>query len=395
MTHFFTLPQININKIEKTIILFLVSVFFIVFLHPQQVISQSSFPEIRGVWLTKNDTDILLDRSGLENSLRELADLNFNTIYPVVWNSGYVSYPSEVAERVGIPPLVRSSEHNKNVIGDIVEEGHLKGLLVIPWFEFGFMTPPSSELAIKNPRWITNRRDGSKIGESAGGSVVWLNPFHPQVQQFIMDLVLEIITKYPVDGIQFDDHTVLPRDFGYDPYTVALYKQETKKDPPANFKNADWVKWRADKITDFMVRLNKAVKERKPSAIFSVAPNPYHTAYNIFLQDWHKWVNLGIVDELIIQVYRPDLKAFVKELNTPQIQSARQKIPTGVAILTGLRNKPTPITLIEDKVRQARRYRLGVAFFYYETLWENTTTESDDLRKAVVRALFFNPQRRN
>jgi uncharacterized lipoprotein YddW (UPF0748 family) len=65
-----------------------------------------------------------------------------------------------------------------------------------------------------------------------------------------------------------------------------------------------------------------------------------------------------------------------------------------VAILTGLRNRPSPITLIEDKVRQARRYRLGVAFFYYETLWENTPTETDDLRKAVVRALFFNPQRR-
>ncbi|BAQ59610.1 predicted glycoside hydrolase [Geminocystis sp. NIES-3708] len=365
-----------------------------VFLNPQQVVSQSVFPEIRGVWLTKNDTDILIDRTQLQNSLKELADLNFNTIYPVVWNSGYVSYPSQVGESVGIPPLVRSDNHNQNVIADIVREGHLQGLLVIPWFEFGFMTPPSSELAIKNPRWITNRRDGSKIGDSAGGSVVWLNPFHPQVQQFITDLVLEVITKYPVDGIQFDDHTVLPRDFGYDPYTVALYKQETKKDPPANPQDADWVKWRADKITDFMVRLNKSVKERKPKAIFSVAPNPYHTAYNSFLQDWHRWVNLGIVDELIIQVYRPDLNAFVKELNTPQIQSARQKIPTGVAILTGLRNKPSPITLIEDKVRQARRYRLGVAFFYYETLWQNTSSETNDLRKAVVRALFFDPQSR-
>lgn len=394
MNNLFSIPQINISKIQKTIILFLVSVFFVVFLNPQQVISQASFPEIRGVWLTKNDTDILLDRPQLENSIRELADLNFNTIYPVVWNSGYVSYPSQVAENVGIPPLVRSDLHNQDVIGDIVREGHLHRLLVIAWFEFGFMTPPSSELALKNPWWITNRRDGSTIGESAGGSVVWLNPFHPQVQQFITDLVLEVMTKYPVDGIQFDDHTVLPTDFGYDPYTVALYKQETKTNPPANPKDKDWVKWRADKITDFMVRLNKAVKEKKPNAIFSVAPNPYHTAYNLFLQDWHRWVNLGIVDELIIQVYRPDLKAFVKELNTPQIQSARQKIPTGIAILTGLRNKPSPITLIEDKVRQARRYRLGVAFFYYETLWQNTTTESTDLRKGVVRALFFNPQRR-
>jgi uncharacterized lipoprotein YddW (UPF0748 family) len=399
MNHLFSIEHFNIklsylNKIKKTIILFLVSIFLVVFLNPQQVVSQGAFPEIRGVWLTKNDTDVLIDRSQLESSLRELGELNFNTIYPVVWNSGYASFPSRVAESVGIPPLVRSDLHNRDIIRDIITEGHRQGLLVIPWFEFGFMTTPSSELATKNPRWLTNRRDGSKIGDSAAGQVVWLNPFHPQVQKFITDLVLEVVTKYPVDGIQFDDHTVLPRDFGYDPFTVALYKQETKKNPPTNPKDKAWMKWRADKITDFMVRLNKAVKARKPNAIFSVAPNPYSTAYNLFLQDWHRWVNLGIVDELIIQVYRPNLNAFVKELKSPQLQSARKKIPAGVAILTGLRNQPTPITLIEDKVRQARRHRLGVSFFYYETLWENAPLENDNLRKGVVRALFYQPQRR-
>lgn len=390
MNHFFSMS----SNFKQKIIIFLVSLFCVIFFNPSQVFSQSSFPEIRGVWLTKNDTDILLDRSQLENSLKELADLNFNTIYPVVWNSGYTNFPSQVAERVGIPPLVRSNLHNQDVLGDIVREAHRQGLLVIPWFEFGFMTTPSSELAQKNPRWLTNRRDGSKIGDSAAGQVVWLNPFHPQVQQFITDLVLEIVTKYPVDGIQFDDHTVLPKDFGYDPYTVALYKQETKKNPPANPQDRDWVKWRANKITAFMTNLNKLVKQRKPNAIFSVAPNPYSVAYNSFLQDWHTWVNRGIVDELIIQIYRPDLKAFVKELKSPQLQSARKKIPAGVAILTGLRNQPTPITLIENKVRQARRHRLGIAFFYYETLWQNTPTEKNDLRKGVFRALFFEPQRR-
>jgi len=34
---------------------------------------------------------------------------------------------------------------------------------------------------------------------------VWLNPFRPEVQ-FIQDLILEIVSKYDIDGIQFDDH---------------------------------------------------------------------------------------------------------------------------------------------------------------------------------------------
>lgn len=114
----------------------------------------------------------------------------------------------------------------------------------------------------------------------------------------------------------------------------------------------------------------------------------------MFLQDWRRWIDLGIVDESIIQVYRPDLKTFVRELNLAQVQNARQKVPTGIAILTGLRNNPTPITLIEDKVRQARRHHFGVSFFYYETLWIDKPKETPDLRKAVVRALFYEPQPR-
>lgn len=74
-----------------------------------------------------------------------------------------------------------------------------------------------------------------------------------------------------------------------------------------------------------MVRLNTLLKQRNPNFIFSVAPNPYSTAYNLFLQDWKRWVNLGIVDELIIQVYRPDLNSFVRELNVPEVQNARKK----------------------------------------------------------------------
>jgi uncharacterized lipoprotein YddW (UPF0748 family) len=380
---------------KKLVILFIISLLLVIGLpHPSPSLSQSSFSEIRGVWITKNDSDVWLDSPKLQSSIKELAQLNFNTIYPVFWNSGYVSYDSPVAKRTGIQTFVRQGFQNQDIIADIIAQGHLNKLLVIPWFEFGFMTPPTSELAIKHPDWLTAQRNGNQIGDSAAGQVVWLNPFHPQVQQFITDLVLEICTLYPVDGIQFDDHMALPKDFGYDPYTVNLYKQETKKDPPANSQDQDWLKWRADKITEFMERLHKSVKEVNPKLIFSVAPNPYHTAYNSFLQDWKTWVEKDIVDELIIQVYRSDLSSFVNELNRGELQSAKENIPVGIAILTGLRNKPISINLIEDKVKQARRYGLGVSFFYYESLWQETVTETADFRKSVLQALFYNPQPR-
>ncbi len=380
---------------KKSIIWFILSLLLTVTIfYPLEISSQSvaKQTEIRGVWITKNDSDVWLDSKKLSEAMEELASLNFNTVYPVVWNSGYVAYDSEVAKGVGIPII--KGEGNWDIVAEIVYQAHRSGLLVIPWFEFGFMTPPSSELAVYHPQWLTSRRDGSLTSETAAGEVVWLNPFHPEVQQLIMDLVVEICSRYQVDGIQFDDHLALPKDFGYDAYTVILYREEMNKNPPANPQDEEWIKWRADKITEFMVRLRQRLKQINPRLIVSVAPNPYRQAYNFSLQDWQRWVDLDIVDEVIIQVYRDDLTSFVRELNQPEVQKVKQKIPTGVAILTGLRNKPTPITLVENKVRQARRHGLGVAFFYYETLWRGLGGETPDLRKAVVRALFYQPMPR-
>ena len=211
---------------------------------------------------------------------------------------------------------MRKGLQGQDPLAELTATAHRQGLLVIPWFEFGFMTPPTSELALQHPNWLTQKRDSSKTSIDVAGEVVWLNPFHPEVQQFITALVREVMTKYDVDGIQFDDHMSLPREFGYDKYTVALYKKETKHSP-AHPGDAVWMRWRADKITAFMTQLNQTVKQSKPKAIFAVAPNYYDFAYKFHLQDWLTWVRKGIVDELIVQVYRPELQSFLQQLARP------------------------------------------------------------------------------
>ncbi len=343
--------------------------------------------EIRGVWITNNDFDTLKDRTKVQSAMTQLRGLNFNTIYPVVWNSGYVMYPSPVAQRAGIQPFVFRGTDGHDILADLINQAHRQGLLAIPWFEFGFMAPPTSELALNYPQWLTQKQDGSQTSISAAGEVVWLNPFHPEVQQFITNLVLETVTQYDADGIQFDDHMSLPHEFGYDPYTIALYTQETNNRPPTNPQDEAWMRWRADKITAFMVQLNQAVKARKPHAIFSVSPNYYDFAYKFQLQDWLAWMRQNIVDELIVQIYRPDLQSFVSNISRTEIQEAQQMIPTGIGIMTGLRNRPVSMAQIQSQVRAAQARGLGVTFFYYETLW-NSAPEPPSQRLAGFKSLF-------
>jgi uncharacterized lipoprotein YddW (UPF0748 family) len=207
------------------------------------------------------------------------------------------------------------------------------------------------------------------------------------VQAFITELVLEILTSYDADGIQFDDHMSLPSDFGYDAYTQAQYRKDTKKEPPADAGDPAWVKWRADRITAFMEQLRRTIRNRRPGAIVSVSPNYHDFAYKRQLQDWLSWVRRGIVDEIVMQVYRQDLESFEAQLMRPEVQETRRKIPTAVGIMAGQRNRPVAMDLIRAHALAAREKGLGMVFFYYETLWERAGEPAAD-RQAGFAELF-------
>jgi uncharacterized lipoprotein YddW (UPF0748 family) len=381
------------HKLLKNLfpLLFLISLVTVLLTNSlTPVTAQMARQEIRGVWITNNDLNILKDRAKVQDAVTQLRKLNFNTIYPVVWNSGYVMYPSNVAKRLDIQPFVFRGSDGHDILADLINQAHHQNLLVVPWFEFGFMAPPTSELALNKPEWFTQKRNGSTTSISAAGEVSWLNPFHPQVQQFITDLLVELASNYDIDGIQFDDHTSLPHEFGYDKYTVTLYRQETKKNPPTDPKDPEWVSWRADRITDFMVRLNQRIKQIKPKGIFSVSPNYYDFAYKFQLQDWLQWVRANIVDELVVQVYRDNLESFTAKISHPEIQEVQEIIPTGVGIMAGLRTKPVPMQQIKSQVRAAQQRGLGVVFFYYESLW-NKAPEPLGERFSGFQSLFPYP----
>jgi uncharacterized lipoprotein YddW (UPF0748 family) len=354
---------------------------------PSAAVSQSMRPEIRGVWMTGNDMGTLRDRVKMQAAVAQLSQLNFNTIYPVVWNGGYAYYPSSVTQRLKIQSFTYKGLDGQDILADLIAQAHANGLLVIPWFEFGFMAPPTSELATRHPEWLTQKRDGGRTSMSAAGEVAWLNPFRPEVQKFLTALVLEIVTQYDADGIQFDDHMSLPSQFGYDRYTIDLYTRETRRTPPADAQDPAWVKWRADRITGFMARLRQAVRARKPKAIFSVSPNYYDFAYKLQLQDWLTWVRRNIADEIIVQVYRPNLESFLPQLSRAEIEETRKKIPTAIGIMSGQRTSPVPMALIQAQAQAARQLGLGVSFFYFESLW-NTAAEPAESRQAGFQALF-------
>ena len=329
--------------------------------------------ELRGVWMTNIDSDVLFSRAALEPALNQLADLNFNTVYPTVWNWGYTLFPSLVAERVtgykqGLYPDLaetgrqeakEAAQGDRDMLKEVIEISHSRGLKVIPWFEFGFMAPADSALAIRHPDWLTQKVDGTLTTPEGDHERVWLNPFHPEVQSFIAELVAELAANYDIDGFQVDDHMGLPFEYGYDPYTVALYQQEHEgQSPPVEANDADWTRWRADKITEFMGEVFATLKTYRSQAVMSVSPNPHVFAYEYYLQDWDTWLKKGYVEELVIQLYRSDLGRFVWEMSQDATDFARNHIPTSIGILSGLRGRSVPMAQIAQQVSAVRDSQL-------------------------------------
>jgi uncharacterized lipoprotein YddW (UPF0748 family) len=363
--------------------------------------------EVRGVWITNVNSGVLFMPWAINRALNQLSQLQFNTVYPVVWNRGTTFYPSAVARRVtgkSQDDLLNFMRLGRDILSEIVREGHQKGLRIIPWFEYGFMAPIHSSLVRHHLDWVALPKDqqfkpiysqadldqsGSSKASWLNIQNVWLNPLHPQVQQFIQNLILEVVMKYNVDGIQIDDHFGMPVELGYDWFTRKLYQEEHQgKLPPENPYNSEWMRWRANKITAFVTTLVKEVKAVKPDCIISLSPNPKGIAYQGYLQDWQTWVDQGLVEELIVQIYRDDSSAFIKELNDAAIQKTRQKIPVSIGILTGTLGRAVEIETIQEQVKAVREHLFnGISFFYWESLWSYITPNAPQQRRQIFQQL--------
>lgn len=364
--------------------------------------------EIRGVWLTNIDSEVLFEAKPLTNAINTLSEHHFNTLYPTVWNWGHTLYPSQVTPQVtGYTLDPTEGLENRDILQEIIIQGHRKKMKVIPWFEFGFMAPADSELAKRHPDWLT--LDYQKRPIWLEGNVhqrVWLNPLNPEVQQFISDLVGEIVKNYAVDGIQFDDHFGYPANFGYDSDTIRLYQAEHQgKLPPAppdtlnpnqscivnDSDWQEWTQWRSQKITDYLEILFAQIKKANPKAIVSVSPNPQPFSTNCYLADWYSWERKGLVEQLVVQVYRDNMDSFNRELQQKNLNTAKTHIPVAIGILAGLKGRPIPMQLIEQQVNLTRDQDFaGVSFFFYESLW-NLAEESPQDRQAMFKSLFPSP----
>jgi uncharacterized lipoprotein YddW (UPF0748 family) len=344
---------------------------------------------LRGVWLTNIDSDILFDSQKTKEALVSIKKAGFNTVYPVVWNDGYTLHPSEImvqtfGEEFRQDTVFRSLELDP--LQNVIDHAKPLGLVVIPWFEFGFSSSYQQDgghiLAAK-PEWAARDKQGNILTKNG---FEWMNAIHPEVQDFLLDLVTEVLVNYEVAGIQGDDRLpAMPSEGGYSSYTQELYKLQTGLMVPDDPKETKFLDWKADQLSLFAGRLFETVKSYNTDVIVSMAPSVYPWSKEQYLQDWPQWLADGSLDELIPQNYRWDIESYeltLEELVT-SYKAAKQpnasvRFATGIIIKAG--DLFNDYSYVKEAIDINRKNRVqGEVYFFYEGLFEQNGFLIDSL----------------
>lgn len=334
--------------------------------------AQAGLPSVQpkrtlGVWLTNSPSPLYYDRTTLLKAMDELQQAGFTALYPNVWSRGTTFHRSRFAP---VEPDLRKAGLNLDPICTISKEGRKRGMKVIPWFEYGLMEPASAAVVAQHPEWVLTRRNGNPVMRMHGKEMVWLNPAHPEVRERFIGLVVEVMKRCKMDGLQLDDHFAWPVELGYDPYTSALYQQDTGLQPPKDHTNRYWMTWRRRQLTGLLRELRQRLDEESLPQKISLSPGPFRFAYNHWLQDWELWAVGELIDDLVVQNYAYSLKGFAKDLNQPALRKARQwGLPVQIGILAGFGKRTTPIPVLAEKKRLSNQQGYGVIYFYWEGLW--------------------------
>ncbi|MFN4241650.1 MAG: glycoside hydrolase family 10 protein [Tepidisphaerales bacterium] len=279
-------------------------------------------PEVRGTWVTTtgmtNPASPIFSPASTTTSFRTLRDIGFNSLYVDVFRNGdtYFDSPTHAAITGNLKaPLLGS----RDLLQEMVIQGHRNRMAVIGWFQYGFAakfgnpgTNPN-ELAryMADRGWLLRDQAGNFTNSSNGFS--WMNPLVPEVREYLKGIVVDAVTRYDLDGIQFDDRLAWPIQFGWDDYTRQRYLAETGRALPTSVTNTLFKQWRAQKVTEFARELIDAVRAVRPNLIISVSPATYPFSYDNYCADWPAWRAAGLFDEFVPQVYRQGFSNFDRD----------------------------------------------------------------------------------
>jgi len=354
-------------------------------------LSAAAGPPEKALWVVRNS---LLSRQSIDNLVNRTARAGFNTLFVQVCGRGDSYFPSRV-----YPPAesyAGIAQANFDPLAYLLEKAHARGLKVHAWVNtlLVWSSPKapisSSHVLNSRPEWMMVDSRGVSLSTYSRAKFnglnltgVFISVAGPEARRLIERFVLDLASRYPIDGIHFDylrypmrsvDFSPRLRSeflkaYGVDPLELFAVsrKQGGRSDAETARLKKQWTAFRAEVITRFLRGVCRSLNMKKPDLVRSAAVKPdIDSAYRVFGQDWPRWVKEGLLDMVLPMAYSTNNQTVYDQI------SRASRAVGGERVWAGLRAYDVQVSGIVEKVVRLRRLGLkGFCFFSYNGVEDN------------------------
>ena len=187
-----------------------------------------------------------------------------------------------------------------------VEEAHKRGMEIHAWFNpyrvvrdiKNAYPVASTHVSVQHPDWIV-KYDNIKV----------LNPGLPQVRDYIANVISDVVRRYDIDGVHFDDYF-----YPYPVSGVTFDDNSTFQQYPNGFNNKS--DWRRNNVNIFIKQVEDSIQAIKPWVKFGISPFGIWkngvpggitglSSYDDLYADDMFWIRNHYIDYLTPQLYWP------------------------------------------------------------------------------------------
>ncbi len=289
----------------------------------------ASAAEYRAFWvdtwgtgiLSQSQVDDLLGVPGTSTK-GQIRDANCNAVIVEVRRNCDACYPSSMGE----PYMSGLSPANFNALQAVINAAHdttggKKRIEVHCWI-VTFRTsggtvysqhsdPPTGSLTDLDNYWPSRDDAGAEVSDKA------FDPGHPLALQYTVNVAMDLVNNFDIDGIHYDYIRFTANNQGYNPTSIARYNARYGLAGQPAASNEQFKQWRRDQVTAVVRQVYARIQKSKPwvkqSGSF-VTWNPSPTAstraafqatrpyYDVY-SDWDSWMQEGIVDMAVPMTY--------------------------------------------------------------------------------------------
>ena len=335
----------------------------------------------------------------LRTSLNNFKSQGVNVLYyhvrancDAMYESSYEPWSKNVSGTRGKAPVFDPFAY-------LVEQAHVYGIEVYAWVNpyryhanvDGSYGTHELNYETSHPEWLINGKSSNRV----------LNPAIEAVKQRVVDVCKEIITKYDVDGLIFDDY-FYPQGGMYENSSAPDYSHYL-----ASGTSMSIADWRRANVNEMVSRVHKMVKETKPYVCFGISPagrydSPTVSSYGLpaapqgdmnyaaLYCDPLAWMDQGTVDFISPQIYWPSM--FTSLLDW--WKTAAYRFDRHIYFSTSFQNITEAETLIQQ-VLTNREYCqqdiAGIAFFEYNQFVNSTSyyNSTNQTYGAILKSAVF------